>query len=82
MREFAVDGHVGGDSLAHQSLDARGSAPGLGRVCPPKPSQDKKDQEMRKQPQFARQRLLQEQSDQYLNESELPFTVPPVPARR
>ena len=31
---------------------------------------------MRKQTQFARQRLLQEQSAQYLNESELPFTVP------
>jgi hypothetical protein len=30
---------------------------------------------MRKQTQFARQRLLQEQSAQYLNESELPFTV-------
>jgi hypothetical protein len=31
---------------------------------------------MRKQTQFARQRPLPEQSDQYLNESELPFTVP------
>jgi hypothetical protein len=31
---------------------------------------------MRKQTQFARQRLLQEQSAQFLNESELPFTVP------
>ena len=31
---------------------------------------------MRKQTQFARQRLLQEQSAQFLNESELPFTAP------
>jgi len=31
---------------------------------------------MRKQTQSIRQRLLQEQSAQYLNESELPFTVP------
>jgi hypothetical protein len=31
---------------------------------------------MRKQTQSLRQRLLQEQSAQYLNESELPFTVP------
>jgi hypothetical protein len=32
---------------------------------------------MHKQTQTTRQRLLQEQSAQYLNESELPFTVPP-----
>jgi hypothetical protein len=32
---------------------------------------------MHKQTQTTRQRLLQEQSAQYLNESEVPFTVPP-----
>jgi|GEM_PF-5728446 len=31
---------------------------------------------MRKQTESARQRPLHEQADQYLNESELPFTVP------
>ena len=31
---------------------------------------------MRKQTQFARQRFLQQQAAQFLNDSELPFTVP------
>ena len=31
---------------------------------------------MRKQTQSIRRRLLQEQAAQYLNESEMPFTVP------
>jgi hypothetical protein len=66
----------GGDSLANQPLDANREAHRARKEWPVKSTQTRHLKKMRKQNQSDQQRLLRQQSAQYLNESELPFTVP------
>lgn len=60
----------------NQTLEARERRAGFGEGAAGQVNRGHTAENMRKQTQSSRRRLLQEQSARYLNESELPFTVP------